>query len=633
MRSPHVFTVLLVAAWGATLLEGNTMAQQIMLEVRPEPGDTTPRRLPCETLAAAVAAARAEPATTARTIVLASGRYALAETLALDARDSGLTLAAAPGATPVLYGGRALTGWEPDGERYWSAPAPGTAAGVWDFRQLYVNGEARPRARLPAQGTWQHASTFDQPWLMTSGGGFVPPPSLEKRTTMVYREGQLPTGFVLKNAEFVILHSWDESQTRASAHDPATRTLRLDPPCGYPPGAFRIQDYYVLNLREGLIQPGQWYLDRERGRVVYWPRPGEDPPRCTIEAPVLNTVLSVVGTKEVPAVGLTLRGLTVDLGGVRLAAPGWGASPFEGAIQLQHVRQCRLEGVTVRRAGGQGVKLLDADDTTVSRCDVAHTGANGIVFLRGARNTIINTRVQFAGEIYPSACGINAGYWTRSRLAHNEVSDCAYCGITLGNGMKEQAPAENTVEYNHVWNVMTGINDGGCLYLYGIERGTVVRGNRLHGARGRTGFAMGLYLDENVEDITCEQNLIYDISRFPLHVHMGKRNVIRHNIFVCGPGREVSFARSSDCVCEGNIFYAPDTGIALVNPGGARFAGNLYFVGKNELKPPPPEADARLADPLVEDAAKGDFRLRADSPALRAGFPVLDLTRAGRQPQ
>jgi len=209
------------------------------------------------------------------------------------------------------------------------------------------------------------------------------------------------------------------------------------------------------------------------------------------------------------------------------------------------------------------------DGGEVSRC-----GANGIVFRHGARNAILNCRVRAVGEVYPSAIGINAGYWTRGRIAHNTVSDCAYCGITLGNGMKEQAAAENVVEYNTVTNVMTAIDDGRCIYLFGIEGGTVVRGNDLRGSHGRTGFAMGLYLDENVEDILCEDNRVADAARYPLHVHMGRRNVIRRNRFACGPGRVISFVRSRHCVFEDNIVTAPAPELRFANPAGAAFRGN-----------------------------------------------------------
>jgi hypothetical protein len=69
-------------------------------------------------------------------IIVQPGEYYLDKPLDLDARDNGLTLEAAEPGKSTLYGGRLVTGWRPDGDKFWSADLPEVKAGAWDFRAL-----------------------------------------------------------------------------------------------------------------------------------------------------------------------------------------------------------------------------------------------------------------------------------------------------------------------------------------------------------------------------------------------------------------------------------------------------------------------------------------------------------------
>lgn len=80
-------------------------------------------------------------------VMLRGGIYPLEKTLVFDPDDSGsnghrVIYRARAGETPILSGGRPVTGWQPDEKGRWKAPAP-----VDDFRQLYVNGARATRAR------------------------------------------------------------------------------------------------------------------------------------------------------------------------------------------------------------------------------------------------------------------------------------------------------------------------------------------------------------------------------------------------------------------------------------------------------------------------------------------------------
>ncbi|MEN6335561.1 MAG: hypothetical protein ABFE01_15025, partial [Phycisphaerales bacterium] len=124
------------------------------------------------TFQAACRAARDVGAGQSRTIVIQEGDYFLDEPIVLTPQDSGLTIEAAPGAKACLYGGREVSGWQPDGDGLYAASLPGVKEGTWDFRALIVNGRYCPRARLPETGFFEHLSVFDVPWMSTTGGGW-----------------------------------------------------------------------------------------------------------------------------------------------------------------------------------------------------------------------------------------------------------------------------------------------------------------------------------------------------------------------------------------------------------------------------------------------------------------------------
>jgi hypothetical protein len=73
-------------------------------------------------------------------VIVADGRYELRDPLIFTAEDSGtkqcpIVYEAAPGARPVVSGGRVVTGWAEDRAGIWKAASP-----VANTRQLYING-------------------------------------------------------------------------------------------------------------------------------------------------------------------------------------------------------------------------------------------------------------------------------------------------------------------------------------------------------------------------------------------------------------------------------------------------------------------------------------------------------------
>ena len=87
------------------------------------------------------------------------GTYELHAPLNFSPEDSGpVTFAAYPGEQPVLDGGERIKGWteqKVNGSTAWVADVSAILARHDYFHSLYVNGQRRPRARLPKKGAYR----------------------------------------------------------------------------------------------------------------------------------------------------------------------------------------------------------------------------------------------------------------------------------------------------------------------------------------------------------------------------------------------------------------------------------------------------------------------------------------------
>ena len=118
------------------------------------------------------------PLTEPVTVYLSEGVYPISEALKFTPEDSGtetcpITYKAAQGEKALLSGGRKVTGWKRYKGNIWVATLPEVQAGEWWFRQLYVNGNLRGRARTPNQGVFEIKATTDTTTSQRSRERFV----------------------------------------------------------------------------------------------------------------------------------------------------------------------------------------------------------------------------------------------------------------------------------------------------------------------------------------------------------------------------------------------------------------------------------------------------------------------------
>jgi len=501
---------------------------------------------PLATLGAAVEASR-KLTGQSRRIVLSQGRHYLENPLVLDARDEALVIEGAGAGKTVVYGGRRITGWRKDGERFWTADVPEAKTGSWDFRALVVNDRLCPRSRLPKTGRFEHESRFPVRWMSTAGGGWERKPTEKELTTMQYASGDLGPWLSVRNAEVTVYHMWDESMVGVSAHDPGTRTLTFSTPSKSPPGAFGVNSYVVWNVREGMTEPGQWCLDRDEGRVVYWSLADEDMSEAIVVAPCVESIIDIQSAAAKLVRNLTLQSLTLSATTTPCKAGGFGASAYRGAVQIARGEGIRIADVEITNVAGHALRDSGTRDLNIVGCHFHHLGAGGCRIGEGS-GRVENSRIHHVGLLYPSAIGLAAGGSEASyTIRRNEIHDTSYSGMAIGG-------SGTVIEENLLYRCMQEMHDGAAIYVSGAK-GNVIRRNVARDiVKVGEGYGVSAYyLDEKCRDCIVEKNVAIGVER-PTHNHMTLNCVLRDNVFLSDGDMHLSFARSAGFQVTGNTF-------------------------------------------------------------------------------
>lgn len=502
---------------------------------------------PFATLTAARDAARKAP-DRPHEMQIHEGDYFLSEPLVLTAEDNGLTIVGEDREKVRIFGGEKLTGWQPDGEKFWQVSLPGVKEGKWDFRALLVNGRLAAKAVWPnSTDTLDHLGKWDLPLLPMLAGFWARKPTEEELTVMPYKPGDLPEDIDVNNAEVRLYHMWAESLVGVKSHDKENHVLVMSSPAAWPMGACNRRKYVIYNIREGMKEPGQWYLDRTNGRLVYWPLPDEDMTTAEIIAPTMNRMIVLQGGKDAPVANIAIRNLTLECTTTALKAPKWGGSGFGAAVELHETSDCVVDGVSVRNVGGLGVSVDHSSGYALRNSEVGPTGACGVMAYSGG-TVMEKNHIHHTGVYYPGSAGVLMG-GEEIHLVRNEIHDTPYSGVIGGGGRN------CLIEENLVYRAMLIMHDGAA--IYGNLRESIIRGNIVRDIQPNgEGFgASGYYLDEGSHDCIIEKNVCLNVAR-PTHNHITRGTILRDNVFMFNGGdMTVSFQRSENMTFSGNTLY------------------------------------------------------------------------------
>ena len=596
------------------------------------------------------------------------GTYYLGHTLRFEPADSGTEKSptvyeAFADERPVLSGGIRITQWGITREGNWQTTLDEVRSGRWSFAQLFVDDQRRYRPRVPERGYFEIAEQLG-------------------RAAFGYSNDDISAEWANPaDVEVLAFHEWGAPRMRirsviASDH----RVVFTNPSWQVLTKGHR---YIVDNVQEALREPGQWYLDSPLGRLTYIPKAGEQPDGAVVIVPRLKHVLRLQGdlASKRWVRHIEFRGLTFAHANWTLPMTGQDFPQAEigldAAVEIIGARNILFDRCAVRNVGGYGIAFgAGSRDNRLESCELVDLGGGGVKIghagsgtwdsikrlsddpeLHVSHHVVRNCLIAHGGRLHPAGVGIWIGQSSQNAVRHNDVFDFYQTGISVGWtwGYGRSDAHHNDIAFNHVHTIGQGVtSDMGGIYTLGVQPGTVVHNNHVHDVRSLGYGGWGLYADEGSTDIVMEQNLVHHTKTGGFFQHYGKDNRIQNNIFAYAsdfqlegtkPEPHVSFyfecnivywdnespimgGCHSDAVpCEINFNCDRNT---YWNAAGEPpvFPGNLTLDEWREKRGQ--DQHSLVADPLFVDAKKSDFRLAANSPALRIGFKPFDAAKAGR---
>ena len=149
-----------------------------------------------------------------------------------------------------------------NGHEVWAANIPQLKNAEDTFEEIWVDGHRRQMARLPKTGYFQAG---DVPGLKNDT------PLQQGQDAFHYKGEDLKNWPDAADADVVVMSLWAESHLPVKSIDEKEHLIQFTKPTVH---KMAVGDrYFIEGAAELLDEPGEWYFDRKKATLYYYPTP------------------------------------------------------------------------------------------------------------------------------------------------------------------------------------------------------------------------------------------------------------------------------------------------------------------------------------------------------------------------
>lgn len=422
------------------------------------------------------------------TVFLREGIYRLQKTIVLtDAdgnKDKKLNIRSFPGEKVVISGGQKLNlAWKPYKNGIMQTQLDSTV----QMDMLLVNGEIRHMARFP---------NFDEKAIRFNGT------SAEATSVAKVKKWKHPeTGYL----HAMHRSDWGDFHYRITGKDKENKLILEGGWQNNRQSSLHRDNRMVENIFEELDAPGEWFYDKTKQVLYYYPEIGEDMNHATVETPQLKHLFEMRGSEEKPVSNIRIEGLnlTQTLRTFMEAYEPLLRSDWMiyrgGAIFFEGTENCSLQNCDIYNLGGNAVFFSCYNrHSEVTGCHFTNIGASAICFV-GDSDCVRSPSFEYSkfvpiekmdrvkgpnGNNFPAEClvednlihkiglfekqitGVELSMCQSITVSHNSIYNTPRAGINISEGTW----GGHLIEFNDVFDTVKETGDHGSFNSWGRDR-------------------------------------------------------------------------------------------------------------------------------------------------------------------